>query len=128
MVKLSDYIFQFLGKKGVSHAFMLPGGGAMHLDDSLGKSGMAYTCFLHEQAAAIAAEAFGQHANRPALLLVTSGPGATNAITGVTAGWIDSTPMLVISGQSKRPDLVGDKGVRQMGSQEVQIIPMAEGI
>lgn len=128
MVKLSDYIFQFLGKKGVSHAFMLPGGGAMHLDDSLGKSGMAYTCFLHEQAVAIAAEAFGQHANRPALLLVTSGPGATNAITGVTAGWIDSTPMLVISGQSKRPDLVGDKGVRQMGSQEVQIIPMAEGI
>lgn len=124
MIKLSDYIFQFLKEKGVDHAFVLPGGGAMHLDDSLGKSGMAYTCFLHEQAAAIAAEAYGQHTNRPGLLLVTSGPGATNAITGVTAGWIDSTPMFVISGQAKREDLVGDRGVRQIGSQEVPVIPM----
>lgn len=124
MIKLSDYIFQFLMEKGMRQAFMLPGGGAMHLDDSLGRSGMAYVCFLHEQAAAIAAEAYGQHTNTPGLLLVTSGPGATNAITGVTAGWIDSTPMIVISGQSKREDLVGNKGVRQTGSQEVQIIPM----
>ncbi len=128
MVKLSDYVFQFLESKGVSHAFMLPGGGAMHLDDSIGKSNMEYTCFLHEQAAAIAAEAYGQHTNRPGLVLVTSGPGATNAITGVAAGWIDSTPMLVISGQSKRSDLVGDKGVRQTGSQEVQIVPMVKPI
>lgn len=96
----------------------------MHLDDSIGKSGIEYTCFLHEQAAAIAAEAYGQHTNTPGLVLVTSGPGATNAITGVTAGWIDSTPMIIISGQSKRADLVGDKGVRQIGSQEVQIVPM----
>ena len=124
MIKLSDYIFKFLEEKGVKQAFMLPGGGAMHLDDSLGKSNIAYTCFLHEQAAAIAAEAYGQHANIPGLVLVTSGPGATNAITGVTAGWIDSTPMIVISGQSKRADLVGNKRVRQIGSQEVQIIPM----
>ncbi len=124
MIKLSDYIFQFLKEKGVDHVFVLPGGGVMHLDDSLGKSGMAYTCFLHEQAAAIAAEAYGQHTNRPGLLLVTSGPGATNAITGVTAGWIDSTPMFVISGQAKREDLVGDRGVRQIGSQEVPVIPM----
>lgn len=128
MVKLSDYVFQFLKEKRVGHVFMLPGGGAMHLDDSAGKSGIEYTCFLHEQAAAIAAEAYGQHTNKPGLLLVTSGPGATNAITGVTAGWIDSTPMIVISGQSKRSDLVGDKGVRQTGSQEVQIIPMVKPI
>ena len=124
MVKLSDYVFRFLKGNGISHAFMLPGGGAMHLDDSLGKSGIAYTCFLHEQGAAIAAEAYRQHTKAPGLVLVTSGPGATNAITGVTAGWIDSTPMIVISGQSKREDLVGDKGVRQIGSQEVQIVPM----
>lgn len=128
MIKLSDYIFQFLEKKGVRHAFMLPGGGAMHLDDSLGKSNIEYTVFLHEQAAAIAAEAYGQHTNRPGLVLVTSGPGATNAITGVTAGWIDSTPMIIISGQSKRADLVGNKGVRQIGSQEVQIIPMVKPV
>ena len=58
MIKLSDYVFAFLKAKGIRHAFMLPGGGAMHLDDSLGRSGIAYTCFLHEQAAAIAAEAY----------------------------------------------------------------------
>lgn len=128
MIKLSDYVFQFLESKGIKHAFMLPGGGAMHLDDSIGKSGIEYVCFLHEQGAAIAAEAYAQHTNTPGLVLVTSGPGATNAITGVTAGWIDSTPMFVISGQSKRADLVGEKGVRQIGSQEVQIIPMVTPI
>lgn len=128
MIKLSDYVFQFLESKGIRQAFMLPGGGAMHLDDSIGKSGIEYVCFLHEQGAAIAAEAYAQHTNTPGLVLVTSGPGATNAITGVTAGWIDSTPMFVISGQSKRADLVGEKGVRQIGSQEVQIIPMVTPI
>lgn len=128
MIKLSDYVMQFLEEKGVSQAFMLPGGGAMHLVDSLGKSKLNYICFQHEQGAAIASEAYGQHTNRPCLLLVTSGPGATNAITGVTAGWIDSTPMFVISGQAKRADLVGNKKVRQIGSQEVQIIPMVEPI
>lgn len=128
VIKLSDYIFQFLKEKGVKHMFMLPGGGAMHLVDSLGKSGIDYVCFLHEQAAAIAAEAYGQHTNTPGVVLVTSGPGATNAITGVTAGWIDSTPMIIISGQAKRADLVGEKGVRQIGSQEVQIVPMVKPI
>lgn len=128
MVKLSDYIFQFLENKGIKQAFILPGGGAMHLDDSIGRSGIEYVCCLHEQAAAIAAEAYAQHTNTPGLVLVTSGPGATNAITGVTAGWIDSTPMIVISGQAKRADLVGDKGVRQIGSQEVQIVPMVTPI
>lgn len=128
MIKLSDYVFQFLENKGIKQAFILPGGGAMHLDDSIGRSGIEYVCCLHEQAAAIAAEAYGQHTNTPGLALVTSGPGATNAITGVTAGWIDSTPMIIISGQSKRDDLVGDKRVRQIGSQEVQIVPMVTPI
>ncbi len=124
MKKVSDYIFDFLKSKGVSHCFMLPGGGAMHLVDSLGQSGMDYICFQHEQGAACAAEAYGQHTNTPGFLLVTSGPGVTNAITPVAAGWIDSTPMFVISGQAKRSDLVGDKGVRQIGSQEVPTVPM----
>ena len=128
MIKLSDYVFDFLKSKGIKHAFMLPGGGAMHLVDSLGNSGIDYIPFLHEQGASVAAEAYGQHTNTPGLVVVTSGPGATNAITAVTAGWIDSTPMFIISGQSKRQDLVGDKGVRQIGSQEVQIIPMVKGI
>lgn len=128
MKKVSDYIFSFLLEKGVRQCFMLPGGGAMHLVDSLGQSGMDYVCFQHEQGAACAAEAYGQHTNTPGFLLVTSGPGATNAITPVTAGWIDSTPMLVISGQAKRSDLVGETGVRQIGSQEVPTIPMVSPV
>lgn len=128
MTKLSDYVFRFLKEKGASHVFMLPGGGAMHLVDSLGNSGLEYVCCLHEQAASIAAEAYGQHTNKPGIILTTSGPGATNAITGVTAAWIDSTPMIVISGQAKRQDLVGNTGVRQIGSQEVQIIDMVRPI
>ena len=128
MGKVSDYIYKFLETKGTKHAFMLPGGGAMHLVDSLGKSSIEYICCSHEQAASIAAESYGQYKNDIGLLVVTSGPGATNAITGVTAGWIDSTPMFVLSGQAKTSDLIGNSGVRQMGSQEVQIIEMVKPI
>lgn len=128
MKKVSDYIISFLLERGVTQCFMLPGGGAMHLVDSLGRSGMDYTCFQHEQGAACAAEAYGQHTNTPGFLLVTSGPGVTNAITPVTAGWIDSTPMFVLSGQAKRSDLVGNTGVRQIGSQEVPTISMVSPI
>ena len=128
MTKVSDYIFRFLILHGVQHCFMLPGGGAMHLVDSLGKSGMEYIAFQHEQGAACAAEAYGQHTITPGFLLVTSGPGASNAITPVAAGYLDSTPMFVISGQAKRSDLVGNKGVRQTGSQELPIIPMVTSI
>lgn len=128
MIKLSDYVFWFLKEKGVGHVFMLPGGGAMHLVDSLGNSGIEYICCLHEQAAAVAAESYGQHTNKIGVALTTSGPGATNAVTAVAAGWIDSTPMFLISGQAKRSDLVGDTGVRQIGSQEVQIIDMVKPI
>ncbi len=128
MRKVSDYIFDFLLAHDVRQCFVLPGGGAMHLVDSLGASGMDYVAFQHEQGAACAAEAWGQHKGAPALLLVTSGPGATNAITPVAAGWLDSTPMFVVSGQAKRPDLVGDRGVRQTGSQELPTVPMVKPI
>lgn len=128
MIKLSDYVFKFIEGKGIKHAFMLPGGGAMHLVDSIGKSNIEYICCGHEQAAAIAAESYGQHTNDLGILLVTSGPGATNAITGVTAGWIDSTPMFILSGQAKCSDLIGTSGVRQMGCQEVKIIDMIKPI
>jgi len=128
-MKLSDYVFQFLADKGVRHVFMLPGGGAMHLNDSLGRCrSISYTCFLHEQALAIAAEAYGQFTNFPGVGLVASGPGGTNAITGVAAAYLDSTPCLFISGQAKRSDLKGSSGVRQMGSQEVDIVSMVKGI
>ncbi|MDD5208251.1 MAG: thiamine pyrophosphate-binding protein [Elusimicrobiales bacterium] len=128
-LKLSDYVFKFLVGKGVKHVFMLPGGGAMHLDDSLGRCReLEYTCFLHEQALAIAAEAYGQYTNTPGVGLVTSGPGATNAVTGAAAAYIDSTPAFFISGQAKRPDLMKGTGVRQMGSQEVDIVSMVSCI
>lgn len=122
MIKLSDYVMKFLVAQGVKNVFMLPGGGAMHLDDSLGRcKELDYTCFLHEQAISIAAEAYGQYTNTPGVALVTSGPGSTNTITGVTAAYFDSTPVLFISGQAKSADLKADSGVRQMGSQEVDI-------
>lgn len=128
-MKLSDYIFEFLSKKEIRHVFMLPGGGCMHLVDSLGRSkDISYLCTLHEQAAAIAAESYGQHTNHLGVCLVTSGPGATNTLTGVTAAWIDSTPVLFISGQAKRSDLMKDSGVRQMGSQEVDIVSMVQSV
>lgn len=128
-IKLSDYVMNFLVEKGVKQVFMLPGGGAMHLDDSLGRcEGLAYTCFLHEQALAIAAEAYGQFTNSPGVGLVTSGPGGTNAVTGVAAAWIDSTPCVFLSGQAKRSDLKGSSGVRQMGSQEVDIVSIVAPI
>jgi acetolactate synthase-1/2/3 large subunit len=119
----------FLVTKGVRHVFMLAGGGAMHLDDSLGRcAALEYTCFLHEQALAIAAEAYAQFTNFSGVGLVTSGPGSTNTITGVAAAYIDSTPCVFISGQVKRPDLKGNSGVRQMGSQEVDIVSMVSCI
>lgn len=128
-MKLSDYIIDFLVTQGVKNVFMLPGGGCMHIVDSLGKNKeIEYVCCLHEQAAAIAAESYAQHKNDLGAVLVTTGPGATNAITGLTAAWIDSTPVLFISGQVKRSDLMGTSGVRQMGPQEVNIVPIVKSI
>ena len=128
-MKLSDYVMEFLAEKNVKNVFMLPGGGCMHLVDSLGKNKkIEYICCLHEQAAAIAAESYAQHKNELGAVLVTTGPGGTNAITGLTAAWIDSTPVLFISGQVKRSDLMGNSGVRQMGPQEVNIVPVVESL
>lgn len=129
MIKVSDYIIKFLVNIGVKHVFMLPGGGWMHMLDSLGKSQeIKYICNLHEQAAAIAAEAYGQYTNNLGVAMVTTGPGGTNAVTGVAAAWIDSTPCMIISGQVKRADMIGKSGLRQMGAQEVDIIPIVKPI
>jgi len=128
-MKLSDYVMEFLKTKGVKTVFMLPGGGCMHLVDSLGKNkDMEYICCLHEQAASIAAESYAQNTNELGAALVTTGPGGTNTITGLTAAWIDSTPVMFISGQVKRSDLMGTSGVRQMGSQEVDIVSLVKPI
>jgi acetolactate synthase-1/2/3 large subunit len=128
-VKLSDWIFRYLAGRGVKHVFMLTGGGAMHLNDSLGAaSDVEYICTSHEQAAAMAAESYAKTTGGLGVCLVTAGPGGTNAITGVAGAWLDSTPMLVLSGQAKRADLKGTSGVRQMGVQEVDIVSMVSPI
>ena len=128
-MKLSDWVFRFVADLGVKHVFEVTGGGAMHLNDSLGQcQEIEYICTLHEQAAAMAAESYAKIANAIGVCLVTTGPGGTNALTGVAGAWLDSTPMLVISGQVKRADLKGSTGVRQMGVQEVDVVAMATPI
>ncbi len=129
MVRVADYIFDFLARSGTSHVFMVPGGGAMHLVDAVGRNEqLRYIAVHHEQAASISAEAYSRIPGKLGCALVTTGPGVTNAITGVTGAWIDSVPMFVISGQVKRADRMKDSGVRQMGPQEVDTCSLVSGI
>ncbi|MCL2185394.1 MAG: thiamine pyrophosphate-binding protein [Treponema sp.] len=129
MIKLSDYIIQYLEQLNVNHVFMIPGGGAMHLNDSLGKSKkIEYVCCLHEQACAIAAEAYARVTNNIGLLMVTTGPGGTNALTGITAAYIESTPVLAVSGQVKIQDQIRDQNIRQQGMQEVDIVSIVKPV
>lgn len=128
-MKLSDYVIRFIEEQGVKHVFMVPGGGAMHLNDSLGQSrSITWVCNLHEQASAMAAETYAKATANLGVALFTTGPGGTNAITGVAGAWLDSTACLFISGQVKRPDLKGKSGVRQMGVQEVDIVSAVKGL
>ncbi|MBQ9539796.1 MAG: thiamine pyrophosphate-binding protein, partial [Treponema sp.] len=98
--RLADYIADFLVTNGITDVFTVVGGGAMHLNDALGHTqGLHSTYNHHEQASAIAAEGYARLNNKMAALCVTTGPGGTNAITGVVGGWLDSIPMFVLSGQ-----------------------------
>jgi acetolactate synthase I/II/III large subunit len=128
-MKLSDYVMQFVAEQGIKHVFMLPGGGAMHLNESLGQNpDLEFVCHLHEQAASIAAEAYAKVTNKLSALMVTTGPGGTNAVTGVASAWLDSMPCLVLSGQVKRADLKRDSGVRILGVQEIDIVSIVGSI
>jgi len=128
-VRVADYIFSAIAELGVKQVFLLPGGGAMHLVDALGQnSEIEFIPTHHEQAAAIAAEAYGRVNETIGVALVTTGPGALNTLTAVAGAWIESTPLLIISGQVKRADMKGDSGVRQMGPQEVDIVSMVKPI
>ena len=124
-MKVSDYIIEYIAGLGVDKIFCVPGGGAMHMNNSLGQSDKVEGVFmLHEQGAAIAAEAYARIREGYGCCLVTSGPGATNALTGLVGAYIDSIPVIFLSGQAKRADLIGDQKVRQFGIQEVDIISM----
>ncbi len=123
-MKVSNYIASFLVEKGITQAFTVTGGGAMHLNDALGhQEGLECVYNHHEQACAIAAEAYARIHNQIAALCVTTGPGGTNAITGVVGGWLDSIPMLVISGQVRYDTTAHSTGldIRAMGDQEFEI-------
>ena len=129
MIKVSDYIIDFLVKQGVKDCFMLVGGGSMHLNDSVGNHpDMHYVCCLHEQACAIAAESYARCKRDLGVAIVTTGPGVTNTVTAIGAAWIESTPLFVISGQVKRSDSLENTGVRSMGVQELDVIPIVESI
>ena len=128
-IKLSDYIAQFIADQGVKHVFMVPGGGAMHLNDSIGHHrSIEFICNHHEQASAMAAETYARIADNLGVASVTTGPGGTNAVTGVAGAWLDSTPCLFVSGQAKRSDLIGNLGIRQHGVQEVDIVSIVKSI
>ena len=131
-MKLSDYVIRFVAEQGVKHVFLVTGGGAMHLNASLGQCPeIEAVCNSHEQASAMAAENYAKATNHLGVALVTTGPGGTNAITGLAGAWLDSTPVLFISGQVKRPDRMfaadgSPLGMRQLGVQEVDIVSIVK--
>ncbi len=131
--RLADYVADFLAARGVTDVFSVVGGGAMHLNDALGHhEKLSVTYNHHEQACAIAAEAYARLENKIAAVCVTTGPGGTNALTGVVGGWLDSIPMFVISGQVRYDTTARyalqytETPLRAMGDQEYDIVKSVE--
>jgi len=133
-MRLADYVMRFVAQQDVKHIFLLPGGGAMHLNDALARcSDLTFVCNHHEQASAIAAENYAKATDNLGVVMVTTGPGGTNAITGIVGAWLDSTPVLCLSGQVKLADRMyrhdgTPLGVRQRGSQEVDIVSLVKPV
>ncbi len=129
-MRASDYIFKRLKEVyGVERVFMITGGGAMHLNDAVYQSGLAYTCCHHEQACAIAAEGYVRAGKKLGVVNITTGPGGLNTLTGVMGQWTDSVPVLYISGQVKQSTTISacpDLPLRQLGDQEVDIISVVK--
>ncbi len=125
----SEFIINYLQKKGLNTAFGITGGGAMFLNEAFRKQNNLNFIFMHhEQSAAMAAEAYYRASGKPAILSVTSGPGGTNAVTGVIGAWIDSIPMIVISGQVESKDMISNSKTRQIGIQEANIKDIIKSI
>ena len=133
MIRLADYVAETVAKNGYRHVFMVTGGGAMHLNDAFGRhQGLKVVFNHHEQASAMAAEAYARVNHHPAVVNVTTGPGGINALNGVFGAWVDSVPMLVVSGQVKRDTAMYHRGLigklRQLGDQEADVLSMVKGI
>lgn len=128
-MKLSDYVADFLSKQGIKHVFAVTGGAAAHLIDSLGRhKDIDYICPQHEQAGSMAADAYARVTGNLGAAVATSGPGATNMVTGICGAYYDSVPVIYITGQVATFRLRGDTGVRQMGFQETDVVEMCRPI
>lgn len=131
LIKLSDYLARRVAELGVTHVFLVTGGGAMHLDDSFGgRDDLEYVCCHHEQACAMAIEGYARTKGSIGCAVVTTGPGGTNAITGVLGQWHDSVPALYLSGQVRYDTTVASTGqpLRQLGDQEADIVEIVSSI
>lgn len=130
-MNVSEYIFDFFSKKSIDTAFMVTGGQAMWLNDAVGKNkNFKIICTHHEQSAAMSADAYGRIKNKPAIALVTAGPGSVNAMNGVVGGYTDSSPMIVISGQAALSFVKyqEETKIRQYGVQGINIKPLVENV
>ena len=127
-MKASDYIARFLEKQGVHHVFEVVGGTIIHLIDSMREGKPRLVSMHHEQAAAFAADAYGRMTGKPGVAMGTSGPGATNLLTGIGSAYFDSSPALFITGQVNRHEQRGERAIRQLGFQETDIVPMVTPI
>lgn len=129
MVKLSDYVIQFFVDRGITDAFLASGGGIMHLLDSVGRNpGLTYYCNYHEQACAVSAEGYARVTTLPGLCLGTTGPGAINALSGMTGAWVDSVPLILLAGQVRNDIMADYEHVRQVGPQEGNVVAMAKPV
>ncbi len=131
MIRVADYIASHLKQIGIDKIFLVSGGGIMHLVDAIGKMGMPYQCGHHEQACGMAAEGYARRSGKLGVCYATSGPGGTNTLTALVGAWQDSSPVLFITGQSKRSQtirLAKVAGLRQFGTFEVDILPMVMSV
>ena len=129
LVKISDYVIDYLISLGIKNVFLISGGGCIHLIDSIGKNKkIKFICNHHEQASAIAAEAYSRVTEKISVCLVTTGPGSTNTLTGLIGAWLDSIPVIFISGQVKRETIADYSKLRQVGDQEINIIDMVKPV
>ena len=128
-MKLSDYVAEFIARQGIRHVFVLTGGASVHLIDSIAKHPeVDFVCAQHEQAGAMAADAYARVTGNLGAAISTSGPGATNMVTGICSAYYDSVPVLYITGQVATFRKKGDTGVRQIGFQETDTVPMCKSI
>lgn len=126
---VSEYIMDFLVENGIDTMFLISGGGMMHLLDAAKRQqGLELYFNLNEQASAICAESYAQFTRNFGVCMVTTGPGATNAVTGCAGAWVDSTPVMYISGQVKTEQMGQDRGLRIYGAQEIAIVPCVQPI